>query len=172
MTEISELLPIVVDTNIFLHLVDSRENADGHIHHLLLSIARTHELYIDKAGEIEREYKLKLIDVIQSLDETGFERYILTLLIVNKPMKKIEIEPPDNLRKAIQVIINDITKKIDRCLVETAALSNCDLITNDKVDILNNASQLKKVLKKHKYKKTNFIDSRTAYSQFMPNRDE
>lgn len=166
--EAVQYLPIVVDTNIFLHLVDPRENQDGHISHLLLSIARTHELKIDKAGEIEREYKRKLIDVIASLEETGYERYILTLLLVNKPMSKIDLEPSDSLRKAIEQIINDKSKKIDRCLVETAALSDCDLITNDKVDILNNASELKKALKKQKCKKTNFIDSRTAYQQLMP----
>lgn len=166
--EEAKCLPIVIDTNIFLHLVDPRENQDGHISHLLLSIARTHELKIDKAGEIEREYKRKLINVITTLDETGYERYILTLLLINKPMCKIELEPSESLRKAIEHIINDKTKKIDRCLVETAALSDCDLITNDKVDILNNAPELKKALKRQKCKKTNFIDSRTAYQQFMP----
>lgn len=168
MTEQSQFLPVVIDTNIFLHLVDPRENSDGHINHLLLGLARTHELHVDKNGDISREYKQKLISVIQSLDETGYEKYILTFLILTKPMHVLELQPPENLRKAIALIINDKTKKIDRCLVETAALSNCDLITNDKVDILNNTSELKKVLKKQRFKKTNFIDSRTAYQQLMP----
>lgn len=86
-------------------------------------------------------------------------------------MKYLEIDPPENLRKFVKQVINDQTKSVDRHLVETAALSDCDLVTNDGVDILNNAQKLKKELRKMqrvKCRNIRFMNSQEAWSEFCP----
>ena len=148
MTENNQLIPIVIDTNVFIHLLNPEINTSRHINILLNQLKSTHQLQIDKAGKIDTEYKRKLCDVIQNMDEQRFEQQILQFWILIKEKNIIDTDPSEQLRNGIAKIINDQTKSVDRCLVATAALTTADLITNDSVDILNNASALNKEIKK------------------------
>jgi hypothetical protein len=101
----------------------------------------------------------KHIEAVAEIEDLKFE----------SSMHYIEVEPPDNLRKFVRQIINDSTKRVDRYLVETAALSDCDLVTNDDTDILSNSQMLKKELKRMKgvkCKNIRFMSSQDAWSEF------
>jgi hypothetical protein len=163
MTENNQFIPIVVDTSVFIHILNPQINVNRHIDSLLARLATTHQLQIDKAGKIDTEYKRKLDDVIKNMDEQRFEKQILQFWILIKEKNIIDIEPSEQLRNGIEKIINDQTKSVDRCLVATAALTSADLITNDSVDILNNASALNKEIKKNRLKKIQLMNSQTAH---------
>lgn len=163
MTENKQFLPIVIDTSVFMHVLNPEVNEGRHIDQLLSRLAFTHELQIDKAGKIEIEYKRKLADAIKNMDEQRFEKQILQYWILIKHKNVINAEPSQQLSHAIKQIINDQTKTVDRCLVETAAITKSDLITNDGVDILNNANTLNRVIKKNGMTKIGFINSQKAY---------
>ena len=167
----TQLYPIVIDTNVFVHLLNPEKNVKKHISQLLVTLQETHELQIDKDGRIKAEYDLKLETAIRNASELGIEKYILEIWIKKKAMRFLEVDPPDNLRKFIRQVINDQTKSVDRHLVETAALVDCDLVTNDGVDILNNAQELKKGLKRMqgmKCKNIRFMNSQDAWGEFCP----
>jgi predicted nucleic acid-binding protein len=164
-------LPIVIDTNIFVHLLNPEKNIKKHINHLLVTLQDTHQLQIDKEGRIRSEYLQKLSTAISNASELGIEKYILEIWIMRKEMHIIETDPPHNLRAFVKEVINDSSKSVDRYLVETAALSKCDLITNDETDILRNKTILKKKLKVMpgvKCKQIDFINSQEAWHKYCP----
>jgi Fe2+ transport system protein B len=161
-----ELLPIVIDTSVFMHIRNVQVNQGRHIDILLSKLAYTHQLQIDKARKIEVEYKRKLEDMIKNMDEQRFEKQILQFWILTKEKNVIDLEPSLQFSHAVEQIINDKTKNVDRCLVETAALTSSDLVTNDGVDILDNANDLNRVIKKNRMKKVRFMNSQKAYDTF------
>jgi hypothetical protein len=171
MPEQTKLLPIVIDTNVFVHLLNPEKNIKKHINQLLATIPSTHQLQIDKDKKIEAEYMQKLIEIIEKANkdsELSIERQLVEFWILKKEKHYLEVQPPDNLRNHVKQIINDSSKRVDRYLVETAALSDCDLVTNDETDILSNAPKLKKDLKKMKgvkCKNIDFISSQNAWSK-------
>ena len=169
MTENNQLIPIVIDTSVFIHLLNPEINTSRHIDLLLARLASTHQLQIDKAGKIDIEYKRKLVDVIKNMDEQRFEKYTLQFWILIKEKNIIDTEPSEQLRNGIANIINDQTKSVDICLVATAALTSADLITNDSVDILNNASALNKEIRKNRLKKIQLMNSQTAHNTYCTN---
>jgi len=171
MSEETQLLPIVIDTNVFVHLLNPEKNVNKHISQLLVTLQDTHQLQIDKGERIKAEYAHKLSEAIKNASDLGIEKYILEIWIYKKSMCLLEEEPPDNLRNFVKQVINDPTKRVDRYLVETAALSDCDLVTNDETDILNNAQTLKKELKKMrgvKCKNIRFMSSQDAWNSYCP----
>ncbi|HAO12366.1 MAG TPA: hypothetical protein DCQ51_14625 [Planktothrix sp. UBA8407] len=171
MSEEPQLLPIVIDTNVFVHLLNPEKNVNKHISQLLVTLQDTHQLQIDKEQRIKAEYAHKLSEAIKNASDLGIEKYILQIWIHKKSMYCLEVEPPENLRKFIKQVINDSTKRVDRYLVETAALSDCNLVTNDEIDILNNAQEIKKELKKMKGLKCKnicFMSSQAAWQEFCP----
>jgi len=171
MSEETQLLPIVIDTNVFVHLLNPEKNVNKHISQLLVTLQDTHQLQIDKDERIKAEYAHKLSEAIKNASDLGIEKYILEIWIYKKSMCLLEVEPPDNLRNLVRQVINDSTKRVDRYLVETAALSDCDLVTNDATDILNNAQTLKKELKKMKgvkCKNIRFMSSQDAWGEYCP----
>jgi predicted nucleic acid-binding protein len=171
MSEETQLLPIVIDTNVFVHLLNPEKNVNKHISQLLVTLQDTHQLQIDKDERIKAEYAHKLSEAIKNASDLGIEKYILEIWIYKKSMCLLEEEPPDNLRNFVKQVINDPTKRVDRYLVETAALSDCDLVTNDETDILNNAQTLKKELKKMKgvkCKNIRFMSSQDAWGEYCP----
>ncbi|MEH2058912.1 MAG: hypothetical protein V7K97_22700 [Nostoc sp.] len=169
MTDNKQLIPIVIDTSVFIHILNPQINEGRHIDILLARLASTHQLQIDKAGKIDLEYKRKLVETIKNMDEQRFEKYTLQFWILIKEKNIIDIEPSEQLRNGIEKIINDKTKSVDRCLVATAALATADLITNDGVDILNNASDLHKEIKRNKLKKIKLMNSQTAHANYCIN---
>ena len=171
MTENNQLIPIVIDTSVFIHLLNPEINTSRHIDLLLARLASTHQLQIDKAGKIDIEYKRKLVDVIKNMDEQRFEKYTLQFWILIKEKNIIDTEPSEQLRNGIANIINDQTKSVDKCLVATAALTSADLITNDSVDILNNASALNKEIRKNRLKKIQLMNSESAHDTYCINRN-
>jgi len=171
MSEETQLLPIVIDTNVFVHLLNPDKNVNKHINQLLVTLHDTHQLQIDKDEKIKAEYAHKLTEAIKNASELGIEKYILELWINKKSMRSLEVQPPNNLSNFVKQVINDPTKRVDRYLVETAALSDCDLVTNDETDILNNAQTLKKELKKMKgvkCKNIRFMSSQDAWGEYCP----
>ena len=165
MNESKQLMPIVIDTSVFMHILNPEVNENLHIDQLLSRLASTHELQIDKAGKIEVEYKRKLSDAIKNINEQRFEKQILQYWILTKKKNIIELEPSHQLRHGIKQIINDQTKSVDRCLVKTAALTNSNLITNDGVDILSNKNALNKEIRRNKLDKIKFMNSQEAFDE-------
>jgi hypothetical protein len=162
-----ELLPIVIDANVFEHLLNPQENVDKHINQLLAVITSSHQLYIDRGGKIKGEYEVRLEAAINNPEQQdNFEIYLLRFWLKMKEMKIVEADTPQSLREAIKKVIIEVSETIDRCFVETAALSGCDLITNDELHIHNRAKDLKKALKKLGYKKTEIINSLEAKDKF------
>lgn len=81
MSEEAQLYPVVIDTNVFVHLLNPEKNVNKHISQLLVTLQDTHELQIDKDGRIKSEYDLKLEVAIKNASELGIERYILEIWI-------------------------------------------------------------------------------------------
>ncbi|MBG1268361.1 hypothetical protein [Nostoc sp. WHI] len=165
------MLPIVIDTNIFKHLKNPPGGkGDTHIHQLLASLATSHTLQVDKYGKILGEYEVILSAMIDNPDnQDEFEIYLLRYWLKIKEHRVLEKPIPHNLRDSIRKIIIEVSETIDCCFVETAALSDCDLITNDELHIYNRAKDLKKSLRKLGYKKTEILNSLDARDKFCSN---
>jgi hypothetical protein len=164
----NQLSPIVIDTNIFKHLKNPPGGkGDTHIHELLASLASSHMLHVDQGGKILGEYEVILGAMINNPDKQDeFEIYLLRFWLKLKEYKVLDVVAPQNLRDAVSKIIIEASETIDRCFVETAALSNCDLISNDDAHIYNRARDLKKTLKKIGYKNTEILNSTEAKDKF------
>ena len=162
------LLSIVIDTNIFVHLKNPPGGkGDTHIHELLASLATTHILCVDGDGKILGEYEVILGAMIDNPDKQDeFEIYFLRYWLKMKEQQILDKVAPQNLRDAISRIIIEPSETVDRCFVETAALSNCDLISNDDLHIFIRAKDLKKALKKLGYKNSEILSSLLAKDKF------
>lgn len=162
------LLPIVIDTNIFVHLKNPPGGkGDTHIHELLASLAATHILCVDGDGKILGEYEVILDAMINNSDKQDeFEIYLLRFWLKVKDQQIVDKVAPQNLRDAISKIIIETSETVDRRFVETAALSDCDLISNDDLHIFNRAKDLKKALRKLGYKNTEILSSLLAKAKF------
>jgi|GEM_PF-2222101 len=162
------MLPIVIDTNIFIHLKNPPGGqGDTHIHQLLASLATSHMLQVDKEGKILGEYEVILGSMLDNPDnQNEFEIYLLRYWLKLKESSILEKAAPRDLRDAVKNIIIEVDETIDRCFVETAALSDCDLITNDELHIYNRATALRKSLRKVGYKRTEILNSLDARSKF------
>ncbi len=52
MTQDIQSFPIVIDTNVFVHILNPEKNVGRHINQLLATIGSTHELCVDEDGKI------------------------------------------------------------------------------------------------------------------------
>ncbi|MCP4105655.1 MAG: hypothetical protein GY749_08980 [Desulfobacteraceae bacterium] len=164
MTKDKQLFPIVIDTNVFVHILNPEKNIGKHINQLLATIGSSHELCVDEGGKIAGEYKVILDAIIKNANGLLFEIYLLRYWLKLKPLRKIELND-QQLRTAISKIL-DKNETADLCFTETAAVSECDLITNDDKHIGNKKKELKRALKKCKYKKTDILSSLEARDKY------
>ncbi len=164
MTQDIQFFPIVIDTNVFVHILNPEENVGRHINQFLAATGSTHELCVDDGGKISGEYNVMLGPALKNNDDIRIEIHLLQYWLLFKPRRKIRLED-----KELRIAIGKILPKketVDRCFAETAAASECDLITNDDKHIGNKKKELKRALKKCKYKKTDILSSLEARDKY------
>ncbi len=129
MTQNEKLFPIVIDTNIFVHLLNPEKNVGNHISQFLAAIGSSHELCVDGGGRISGEYKVILGSLIDNADDLKFEIYLLRYWLKLKPICKV-MKKDRHLGVAICKILPK-AETVDQCFVTTAAILECDLIKNE-----------------------------------------
>ncbi len=69
MTQDIQFFPIVIDTNVFVHILNPEENVGRHINQFLAAIGSTHELCVDDGGKISGEYNVMLGPALKNNDD-------------------------------------------------------------------------------------------------------
>jgi len=164
MIQNKQLSPIVIDTNIFVHILNPEKNISNHISQLLAAIGSDYELCTDDGGKISGEYKVIMGSLIEKADDLKFEIYLLRYWLKLKPIRKVRLK--DRQLKAAITGIMPRAETVDQCFVMTAAISECDLITNDDKHIGNSKKELRRALKKCKYKRTDILNSLEARDKY------
>ncbi|MEH2281214.1 MAG: hypothetical protein V7K90_07690 [Nostoc sp.] len=137
---------IVIDTNVFEHLLNEDKNIilgdvetkteEKHINRFLKFMQKQgYILCIDKQARIMEEYKYRLKETIKKASDERDEIQILRYWIVSDDAhyyseKEINLNLDKILKK---IILNDDNKPetTDCIFVHTAAINQCDLVTND-----------------------------------------
>ena len=127
---------VVIDTNVWIHLLNPQDNVDSHIDKLLDYFRRQRiELIVDDKGRIGKEYRRSVLYRYQGLDESGNERYLLRYCL-NAPRRIVSVDTLDNLMKAIEAVIHEPGKDADRTFVYVAFKVGRILVSNDMRDIV------------------------------------
>jgi hypothetical protein len=164
MIQNEQLSPIVIDTNVFVHILNSEKNIGNHINQFLSAIGSDHELCTDDGGKMSGEYKVILGYLIENADDLKFEIYLLRYWLKLKPIRKVKLK--NRQLKAAITGIMPIAETVDQYFVMTAAISECDLITNDDKHIGSSKKELRRALKKRKYKRTDILNSLEARDKY------
>ena len=128
---------VAIDTNVFVHLRNSEQNTDGHIHHLLGVLAEGRvDLLIDDRGVIHREHERNVIPMLEGGSVDGSELYLLQYFMDVNFQQKVMVSPRDRLMAAINRIIFEPSKNADRTFVYVAFHEGKWLISNDRTDIV------------------------------------
>jgi len=137
---------IVIDTNVFEHLLNEDKNIvlgdiatkteEKHINRFLKFMQKqSYTLCIDKQARIMEEYKYRLKETIKNASDERDEIQILRYWIVSHDAHYYsEKEINLNLDKILKKIIlndDDEPETTDCIFVHTAAVNQCDLVTND-----------------------------------------
>lgn len=158
---------IVIDTNVFEHLLNSDVNVDFHIDRLLNYLARNrYTLLVDSTQKIAKEYEARLKPIIRNVDDTGDRRYILAYWMIFSTRREEELDLADQLMRGIKRVIFEPKEHADRAFVYVSCRGNCYLITNDGIHILGRRDQLLKRTHGLRGANTDFIRSGDACSVF------
>ncbi|MEQ8974219.1 MAG: hypothetical protein RIE73_27960 [Coleofasciculus sp. C1-SOL-03] len=145
MSENNKSSLIVIDTNIFEHLLYEPKNIvlgdwqakteEKHINRLLKFLQKQdYRLCLDQGKRIKNEYKHRLNSRISQSDDEGDEIQILRYWLLFNDHHYVDSKINLPLDKALKtIILNDDNQPetTDCIFVHTAALSLCDLVTND-----------------------------------------
>ena len=128
---------VAIDTNVFEHLLNREVNYDSHINRLLVHLFKGGScLIVDKDGRIPNEYNHRLGRRIESLDETGNERFILRYWMELAPRHVIQVSGGDSLMNAISQVIIELPEATDRIFVYVAFKEGRTLISNDDLHVV------------------------------------
>lgn len=137
---------IAIDTSVFGHLTNKKENPCGHINKLLVALIKDKiVLLVDTGKEISSEYTRHLtpekLKTQQKKDEAQLIKYWMRFA----PRKKIDVDKDSQLWKAIYGIITEKGKgeEVDRVFVYVAFNEGRILISDDKKHIVNRRKKLK-----------------------------
>ena len=129
---------VAIDTNVFVHLLNPEQNADGHIHRLLgFLILQGTVLIIDEQGTIKREYERHIEPMFKGKSVVGNELYLLTHWMKPEVQVKVSVTRNDDLMRAIREVIFERPKQADRTFVYVAFKLGRTLMTNDEADIVS-----------------------------------
>ena len=168
---------IAIDTNIFVHLMESSKASN--IEKLLLMLQKKKiRLILDSKNRIKGEYAHKIHDHFQMAVHRDYQDIIDYWLDQGTDDLVITVNQNDSLFKKIKEILKLEKKTIDRIFVYVALRTNRTLITNDRSGIIDEntkakdgsrRSKLLRVAHKEKAKSTNIYDSDEAYEiMFKP----
>lgn len=137
---------VAIDTNIFEHLLDPKQNTCNHIEQLLMRLADCYQLrlLVDCGGRIRNEYGNRLDRRMEkpNQSDTGNARYILEYWLYRSERFVLKVHFNDELMQAIkEVIPHSKQKTIDRIFVYVAFRKGTPLITNDRQDIIDEGNQ-------------------------------
>ena len=128
---------VVIDTNIFEHLLNPKKNKEGHINSLLGHLQEKGvALLVDDRKRIAGEYGDRIVPIIRSTDDTRNEVHILRYWILGAPRLCIEIDRTGDLMAAIKRVIVERSEVVDRIFVYVAFSQGKVLVSNDDVHIL------------------------------------
>lgn len=128
---------LVIDTNVFEHLLNNSENIDNHIGKLLDSLAKENiGLAVDNRGRIAAEYQHRFATHKQTPNQDHL--YIWKYWAQPERIKLcVKVEHTSELMKSIKRIVRATQRStVDRIFIYVAIFSNRVLITNDKQDII------------------------------------
>ena len=129
---------VAIDTNVFHHLLNPKNNCDLHIHRLLEHLQQSGVcLILDNKGRIFGEYSSQIAPVISRKDDTSNEIYMLRYWIQHAPRHLVEVDLRDRLMTLIGSVIIERSEIVDKVFVYVALRSGKILITNDSGHILN-----------------------------------
>ena len=149
---------VVIDTNVFLHLLNPQNNIEAHINSLLVHLQEKRvALLIDDNSRILGEYLHHIGRMIQSADDVQNEIYILRYWMLNAPRLCSAVNGSDELMGTIKSVILETDATVDHILVYVALSQGKTLVSNDLVHIVcgplgerNQSSRRRRLLKKSK----------------------
>lgn len=134
---------VAIDTNVFLHLFDSRNNPGGHINRLLNHlVSQRIALIVDDKERIHGEYLQHVIPLVQKGKYIGNERSIMRFWFMVDPLPRhvVSLDTKESLMKAIRNIMPRDSR--DRIFVYVAFKEGKILISNDEADIVDRRQRL------------------------------
>ena len=166
---------IAIDTNIFVHLLDS--DRGNQIERLLFRLQKEGtRLICDKKGRIVGEYSQKIIQQFKVQEHPDYTDLIDYWLDRDADHLKISVNHVDSLYKQITKNLKADKKTIDRIFVYVAFKANRTLITNDRSGIIDKDSKTKdgerrlallKIARLEKANSANIYDSQEAYDKIF-----
>lgn len=124
---------VVIDTNVFEHMLNPQNNINGHIEELLKTLMIDEiSLIVDEERKIENEYGEVIEPIIRNNSDEHIQLQLLRYWIVYHIDKRKRISiSNDELMRAIGGIIKGKKQLVDRTFVYVAFKCDCILITND-----------------------------------------
>ena len=136
---------VAIDTNVFQHLLNPKNNCDLHIHRLLVHLQHFGVcLILDNKGRIFGEYSSQIAPILLRTDDTRNEIYMLRYWIHHAPRHTVEIDLRDRLMTLIERVIIERREIVDKSFVYVALRSGKILITNDGEHILYGPRHIRK----------------------------
>ena len=128
---------VVIDTNVFLHLLNPLENVDSHITTLLTHLQTQSIVHVVDEGErIQGEYLNQIGQILARSDELGTEGDILRYWMMEATPRRVPLNLQDNLMRAIRGVVVEPSEQVDRILVYVAFQTGSVLISNDETHIV------------------------------------
>ena len=129
---------VAIDTNVFVHLLDTKgSNKDKHVSQFLSYLQNQKVgLVVDDKQRITGEYTQQISPAILSADDTGNEAYILRYWILDAPRELVPLAMNDRLMTGIRKVIIEPSENVDRILVYVALKSGNVLVSNDEMHII------------------------------------
>ena len=128
---------VAIDTNVFVHLLNPEQNADSHISRLLVHLqSQSLALITDDRGRIADEYERIITPMVENLDESLNERYVLLYWTQYAMCCNVPLDMQDRMMQAIRGVITETSENVDRIFVYVAFKKGKLLITNDEMHIV------------------------------------
>jgi hypothetical protein len=155
---------VVIDTNIFIDLLNPESDKGAHINRLLVQlILNRYELLVDSIKKIAHEYEAMIIPIIRNGDETSAYLPILKYWMDITNWREQILVPTDNLMKILKRIIIERCENVDRAFVYVSCMGDCYLITNDGIHILDRHDEIMSCTIRYRGPNTDLIDSYQAF---------
>ncbi len=155
------MVRIAIDTNVFVHLTNPKENPDSHIDQMLSHLAKNQpRLCVDSTKKIGNEYEEKLAPRIRDTNETGIAIFLLRYWMNPDLREVVDTDPLDHLMHRISQAIPEHDEHADRAFVYVSCKGNCPLVSNDRVHIIGRRSKLWKKTREYRGAVTCFQTSR------------
>ena len=129
---------VAIDTNVFLHLLNPRQNTGAHIHWLLMYLqSQGIALIVDTDDRIGREYKHHIGPVFSGTDDRSNEIFLLRYWYNFAQRQHVTVSGNDRLMAAIRQVITEPSEAVDRIFVYVAFTTGNELISNDRTHIVD-----------------------------------